>query len=188
VALLREADVLVHGYRADALEKLGLGADARRRIRPGLVDVCLNAYGWSGPWQYRRGFDSLVQMSAGIADAGMRLCGTGKPTPLPVQALDHATGYLMAAAAVNGLARRLRGGTGSSARLSLARTALLLQSVEAGAPGESMAPAGDADYSTLTEATSFGPAHRLLPPVSVTGAPMRWDLPATSLGSSAPAW
>jgi hypothetical protein len=127
-------------------------------------------------------------MSAGIADAGMRLCGTDKPTPLPVQALDHATGYLMAAAAVNGLARRLRAGAGSSARLSLARTALLLQSREPAVPGAAMAPAGDADYSALTETTSSGPAHRLLPPLSVDGAPMRWDRPATALGSSAPAW
>ena len=188
VALLAEADVLVHGYRADALEKLGLGAEERRRLRPGLVDVCLNAYGWSGPWQFRRGFDSLVQMSAGIADAGMRLYGAQKPTPLPVQALDHATGYLMAAAVVNGLTRRLRDGAGFSARLSLARTAQLLQSVPAKAPGDAMTPAGDADYSPAIESTSSGPAHRLLPAVNVAGAPMFWNSPATDLGSSSATW
>jgi len=43
--LLRQADVLVHGYRADALDNLGLDARTRRDIRPGLVDVSLNAYG-----------------------------------------------------------------------------------------------------------------------------------------------
>src|SRR3546814_8713727 len=67
--LLVQADVLVHGYRADALERLGLSQAERQRIRPGLVDICLNAYGWTGPWRLRRGFDSLVQMSNGIADA-----------------------------------------------------------------------------------------------------------------------
>src|SRR5256885_10695211 len=36
--LLRETDVLVHGYRADALEALGIGADRRRELRPGLVE------------------------------------------------------------------------------------------------------------------------------------------------------
>src|SRR5690606_42020592 len=65
----------------------------RRRINPALADVSLDAYGWTGPWKTRRGFDSLVQMSCGIADAGMRQLGQSKPTPLPVQALDHATGY-----------------------------------------------------------------------------------------------
>src|SRR4051812_33965644 len=125
-ALLAGADVLVHGYRADALELLGFGSDVRGRIRPGLVDVTLDGYGWSGPWSRRRGFDSLVQMSCGIADEGMRTLGRDRPTPLPVQALDHATGYLMAACAITGLANRRAGGRGSRWRASLARTAELL--------------------------------------------------------------
>ena len=58
----------------------------------------------------RRGFDSLLQMSSGIADWGMRRAGAEKPIPLPVQALDHATGYLLAAAAIRGLTERLRHG------------------------------------------------------------------------------
>jgi|GEM_PF-223291 len=70
--LLRHADVLIHGYRGDALENLGFDAEVRQDLAPGLVDVSLNAYGWSGPWRNRRGFDSLVQMSTGIAEAGMR--------------------------------------------------------------------------------------------------------------------
>src|SRR5690606_35019655 len=119
--LLADADVFVHGYRADALERLGLGEAERRTIRPGLVDVSLDAYGFTGPWATRRGFDSLVQMSSGIADAGMRAAAAERPTPLPVQALDQATGYLMAAAVIAGLRDRIEHGTGSTARLSLAR-------------------------------------------------------------------
>src|SRR3546814_15232733 len=88
--LLVQADVLVHGYRADALERLGLSQAERQRIRPGLVDICLNAYGWTGPWRLRRGFDSLVQMSNGIADAGMTYFQQNQPRPLPVQALDRS--------------------------------------------------------------------------------------------------
>ncbi len=103
IELRSRADVLVHGYRPDALETLGLDTLLRRETRPGLVDVSVNAYGWTGPWRNRRGFDSLVQMSVGIADAGMTAVGRDRPTPLPVQALDHATGYPLAAAAVRGL-------------------------------------------------------------------------------------
>jgi hypothetical protein len=61
--LLEGADVLVHGYRSNALNNLGLDARLRRETRPGLVDISLDAYGWTGPWSHRRGFDSLVQMS-----------------------------------------------------------------------------------------------------------------------------
>jgi len=90
--LLRTADILVHGYRPGALEGLGFGKTERWQLNPGLIDVCLDAYGWTGPWARRRGFDSLVQMSTGIADAGMRIEGLEKPCPLRVQALDQATG------------------------------------------------------------------------------------------------
>lgn len=62
-SLLQGADILVHGYRSSALEHLGLGAQWRQHMRPGLIDVSLNAYGFTGPWADRRGFDSLVQMS-----------------------------------------------------------------------------------------------------------------------------
>lgn len=125
--LLSEADVLVHGYRPGALDGLGLDEDTRGRLRPGLVEVSLNAYGHTGPWAGRRGFDSLVQFSAGITDTETTAARSSVPVSLPVQALDFATGHLVAAAAVVGLTRREREGTGSHARLSLARTALLLQ-------------------------------------------------------------
>src|SRR5262249_12501113 len=71
-ALMRAADVLVHGLRPGALDRLGLDLIRRRGLRPDMIDVALDAYGWSGPWAGRRGFDSLVQMSTGIAEAGMR--------------------------------------------------------------------------------------------------------------------
>jgi len=156
-------------------------------MNPGLIRVKLCAYGWSGPWSQRRGFDSLVQMSAGIAHAGMVRAGRDRPTPLPVQALDHATGYLMAAAVVRGLQRRLATGTGFEARTSLARTGVLLVDGGNAAPGE-LAPAADTDYAAEIEQTANGPAHRLRPPVSIAGIAMRWDRPATKLGSSPAAW
>jgi len=185
--LLKDADILVHGYRADALEHLGFGAERRRQLAPGLIDVCLNAYGWSGPWQNRRGFDSLVQMSSGIAEAGQRWKHVDKPTPLPVQGLDHGTGYLMAASAIRLLTQRLKTGGGGSARLSLARTARLL--IEQGPGSNEALRAEDAqDQKPQVEQTPWGPAHRLLAPVTISGTPLHWALPASELGSHRPLW
>ena len=143
--LVGQADILVHGYRADALERLGLGDERRRELSPGLIDVALDAYGWTGPWRTRRGFDSLVQMSSGIAAFGMRAAGAGRPRPMSVQALDHGTGYLLAAATLNALRLRRDSGRVMTARLSLAATAEALKSagqspVEAGF-GPPIAPA-----------------------------------------------
>ncbi|MFJ2322584.1 CoA transferase [Pseudomonas sp. NPDC087817] len=185
--LLKDADILLHGYRADALEQLGFAAERRRQLAPGLIDVCLNAYGWSGPWQNRRGFDSLVQMSSGIAEAGQRWKQADQPTPLPVQALDHATGYLMAASAIRLLTERLKTGNGGSARLSLARTAKLL--IEHG-PGtsEALRAEDEQDQGLQVERTPWGPAHRLQAPLQISGTPIQWALPATELGSHLPQW
>jgi hypothetical protein len=186
--LLKGADVLVHGYRSNALDDLGLDARLRRETRPGLVDISLDAYGWTGPWSHRRGFDSLVQMSVGIADAGMRTLGRDRPTPLPVQALDHAAGYLIAAAAVRGLMERLKTRRGFEARTSLARVAALLASAPIAEIAGDIICAEEADWSDGIEATDFGMARRLRSPITIGSTPLQWDRPASKLGSAAPTW
>ena len=192
--LLAEADIFIHGYRADALDALGL-SDAELAARyPSLINVALNAYGWSGPWANRRGFDSLVQMSCGIAYAGRAYFAQGgasedlseqKPHPLPVQALDHATGYLCAAAAVTAWRERLDG-TVRNARLSLARTAVELMGSE---PSDPDAPAPHVDGSVLlVEDTIWGPGQRLPSAVQITGVLSESDIPAQGLGWAEPHW
>ena len=186
--LISEADLFIHGYRPEALGALGYGEDIRRALNPSVVDVRLDVYGWSGPWRNRRGFDSLIQMSTGIAAAGRAWRGADKPVSLPVPALDHATGYFMAAAAVCGLALRLSKGQAISASLSLARTAALLMGTpRQGIEPKALTPA-DADYSADIEVTDWGAAHRALPLVRVAGAPMGWTRPASRLGSAPAAW
>lgn len=171
--LLSEADVLVHGYRPGAMEKLGI--DFRK---PGLVTVRYDAYGWSGPWAARRGFDSLVQMSSGIAHPG----SPDKPTPLPAQALDYATGYLVAAAACRALVERT-----AETRLALARTAKLL--VDLGEDADPHAP-GLGDVSDLLELseTGFGRVRQVRCPAAIEGYEVRWPHPAGPLGRDIPTW
>lgn len=188
VELLADADVLVHGLRPGALAGLGLDPQAVDAIRPGLVDVSLDAYGWRGPWATRRGFDSLVQMSCGIAHAGMLATGAQRPRPLPVQALDHATGYLMAAAVLRALAVRLHTGLATRARLSLAASAQLLLEhggCDAQAPHAELA---EEDWLARPEITPWGAARRLRAPWRIGGVATRWDLPAAALGSSPARW
>jgi CoA-transferase family III len=158
---------------SEKLARLGYGVAERRALSPGLLDVCLNADAWSGPWATRRGFDSLLQMSSGIADAGMRWKNADKPVPLPVQALDHVTGYLMAAAAIHGLKRRFEHGQGMEARLSLAWTAKLLTDAGHAEPGQPFVPESVDDLSPAIEAAQWGPARRLLRRSRCTGRALR---------------
>lgn len=186
-SLVAGSDVLVHGYRPGALDGLGFGSEALRAVRPGLIEVSLDAYGWTGPWRGRRGFDSLVQMSTGIADSGMRRFGSDAPRPLPVQALDHATGYLVAFAAIQALTERLRDGRSRRARLSLARTAALLTAYRIEAPAPLLEEQPD-DLDAAIEETAWGPAQRLRPPLSVEGVVLRAERPAMLLGAHAARW
>jgi crotonobetainyl-CoA:carnitine CoA-transferase CaiB-like acyl-CoA transferase len=185
--LLATTDVIVHGYRPVALERLGFGEHERQQIRPGLIDVSLDAYGWSGPLAGRRGFDSLVQMSTGIAHAGMVDTGADRPVPLPVQALDHATGYLLAAATLSALTHRRDTGTGRSARLSLARTAHLLMPYRGEGNHSPFPVLTDDDFEPHQEVTSWGPANRLRQPVRIEGIELHAG-PARDLGLDPPQW
>jgi hypothetical protein len=187
--LLAGAHVMVHGYRPDALERLGYGAARRREINPALIDVSHDAYGWSGPWAHRRGFDSLVQMSVGIADRGRMAARADGPVPLPAQALDHGCGYLLAAAACRALARLLVDHRASEVRLSLARTAKLL--VDLGHSGDIAGPdlpAAAMDRWCETTATAWGPVRRVRCPGRIDGVDPRWTIAPGPLGADAAEW
>jgi CoA-transferase family III len=181
--LLGAADVLVHGYRPHALDRFGLTPDALAERHPGLVVVSLSAWGSSGPWGGRRGFDSIVQAACGIAVAE----GGDRPGAMPCQLLDHGTGYLCAAAALRALAAQSdRGGT-HVRELCLARTAhwLLGQPRE---PAAASVPGGP-DPAWLTEvASEDGPVTVVRPPGRLGGQDLDWPSPLTRYGSDPPAW
>jgi len=179
--LVKTADVLVHGYRPGAMAGLGLSADMLFKVNPTLINVSLCAYGWTGPWSNRRGFDSLVQMSSGIAHQGMVAFDSGKPCPLPVQALDHATGNLMAAAVLHALAQLRKSGLVLSAKLSLARTAHVLQRYRQDASHDGFEPVRESDLNPDIEHTTWGAAQRVKFPIEYDDIRAFWDRPASGL-------
>ena len=183
------ADVLVSGLRADALARLGYDDGALAALNPALIIASLDAYGWDGPWRDRRGFDSLVQMSAGIAAAGAAAVGADKPVPLPVQALDHGCGYLIAAAVGRALTRRLTESVVNRIRVSLIGTASLLWSLPHPADlGEQPAMPKPGDFRLVETNTAWGPARRVPLPGEIAGVDAGWRIEAGPLGRHQPAW
>jgi crotonobetainyl-CoA:carnitine CoA-transferase CaiB-like acyl-CoA transferase len=136
--LVAGADVLVQSFRPGTLARRGFGFAELARLRPGIVVVNLSAYGHVGPWRSRRGFDSVVQLAAGIAADGATV--TDRPVALPLQALDHGTGWLAAAAVLTALRRQAIEGGSWRVRLSLARTAAWLDDLGRQPPGEPLVP------------------------------------------------
>jgi hypothetical protein len=185
--LVGQADVLVCGLRNGALDALGYSAEALYPLNPGLIDARLNAYGWSGPWAGRRGFDSLVQMSCGIAAAGAEAAGQDEPLPLPAQALDHGTGFLVAAAIVNALRRRMSTGESCSIAASLAGTATLLMHAAVPA-GLTTAPVHWTNSDTHAVETAWGPGRSVPLPARIDGIPAELPVAAGPVGRHPASW
>ncbi|GAA5702046.1 formyl-CoA:oxalate CoA-transferase [Streptomyces avermitilis] len=206
--LLAAADVVVTGYRPGALDRFGLSPEALAERRPGLVVAQLSAWGAYGPWAERRGFDSLVQVATGIA--AVEGSGRQEPGALPAQALDHGTGYLLAAAVLRSLTEQLTDGGARFVRLALARTAgWLLEGRAAGEAGNAVhAGAGAAAYAEAGAAyagagaaaydgpdawlaerdSELGRLRYALPPVSFAGGPVDWARPPSPWGTDGARW
>jgi CoA-transferase family III len=184
--LLAGADVLVTGLRADALAGLGYDDKVLIAANPGLIIASLDAYGWHGPWRGRRGFDSLVQMSCGIAADGAAATGRDEPVPLPVQALDHATGWLLAAAIARALTRRLTGSATARIHASLIGTASFLYSLTPLA--EQPPRPSPKDFVLEDTTTAWGPARRVPLPGHIDGVVVYWPQQAGPLGRHAASW
>lgn len=183
--LLSRADVLVHGYRPHALDRFGLSPDVVAERHPGLVVVSLSAWGSSGPWGGRRGFDSIVQAACGIAM--IESADGERPGALPCQLLDHGTGYLCAAAALRALARQaVRGGT-QFRELCLARTASWLLSQDRQATAGSV-PDIDAPAWLTTIGSAVGPVTTVLPPGRLDGHGFAWPRTLSRYGGDQADW
>ena len=154
--LLAEADVFIQGYRPGAIAALGLSPDHAAEIRPGIVYVSLSAYGHVGPWRDRRGFDSIVQTASGFNAGEARAAGIDAPKPLPCQALDHASGYLMAFGAIMALQRRMREGGSWHVQVALARTGRWIRDLGELADGLAAATPDQASLGSFLEDVDSG--------------------------------
>ncbi|MDE0942207.1 MAG: CoA transferase [Alphaproteobacteria bacterium] len=188
--LIGEADVFVQGYRPGGLAKWGFSPEEVAAIRPGIVYVSLSAYGHEGPWAMRRGYDSLLQTASGINYAEAEAAGVEGPKPLPCQALDHASGYFMAAAAMATLARRARMGGSWHVRVALARTGRWVQSLGQIKGGFDVADPTLDDIGDLMEETpsGFGKLNAVRHGALLTDTPAYWARPSMPLGSHDPVW
>ena len=190
-ALLREADVFSQSYRPGALAARGLSPEQAAEMRPGIVYATLSAWGTTGPWRNRRGFDSIVQTVSGMASAQGAGSDPAKPRLMPVSAIDYVSGYLMAYGAMVALARRVREGGSWLVRVSLARTGKWI--VDRGFIDEFASAAGDLEKEELkrilTETnTRLGTIQHLKPVLGLSETPPYWERPPVLPGTHAAAW
>lgn len=125
--LLSNADILLTNHMPDAMERMGLGEDHVRAIKPDLVYACIGAYNGplGGPWNSRNGYDPVLQAASGIM---MRYGDPGHPEIHAIAScVDALTGYSAAFGMALALLRRDEDGKGRRVDASLAASATLIQ-------------------------------------------------------------
>jgi crotonobetainyl-CoA:carnitine CoA-transferase CaiB-like acyl-CoA transferase len=179
--LARDTDVFSQSYRPGALASRGFSPEALAKLRPGIVYVSLSAWGPSGPWRDRRGFDSIVQCVSGMAaEQG----GAGAPKLLPCSAIDYVSGYLMAFGAMVALARRAKEGGSWRVRVALARVGKWI--VDRGRVDSTAAV--ELEGPTMETRSPAGVITHLKPVVEMSETPPFWARPPVPLGTHPPQW
>ena len=123
--LLAKADVLIHNFRPEVMEKNGLGYEQVRFINPGLIYAAISGYGKTGPWKDKPGQDLLLQSMTGLAyTTGSHQKG---PVPFGLSIGDIMAGSQLVQGILAGLVRRQRTGIGALIEVSMLESLLDFQ-------------------------------------------------------------
>ncbi len=116
--LIQTADVFVHNFRSGAPERLGLGEDDVRAIRPDIIYVSISGFGERGPYAGQRAYDPVIQALSGLADI-QRDRETGRPRMVRTIIADYTTALTTAQAVTAALFHKLRTGEGQHVRIAM---------------------------------------------------------------------
>ncbi len=115
--LARKADVVVENFTTGVMERLGLGYQTIAEANPRLVFCSISAYGRSGTYASRAGYDPVVQAESGL----MSLTGfeDGPPLRMGPPMIDISTGMMACNAVLAALLAREHTGVGQRVEVSL---------------------------------------------------------------------
>jgi len=188
--LVEDADIFLQAFRPGALAARGFGFSDVAARRPGIVYGSLSAYGDAGPWASRRGFDSLVQTATGFNYAEAQAAGLEGPKELPCQALDHASGYLLAFGTIMARVRQASEGGSWLVRVSLAATGRWLWNLGPveGGPSCPILSLNDVDDLLENSSSPFGAMRAVRHAAQLSATPAAWTRPSVPLGTHPPIW
>lgn len=146
--LLRRADVFIESYGVARSKELGLDYEDLRVLNPRLLHLSTTAYGRSGPWQDRPGYEALVAARMGfMAEQPGHRKG---PIFLGHPSIGYTTGFLGAIGILAGL--RARRVTGRGQRVDVS----ILDGVLGQAPMNWWFTSKDESYLDTEEKGHFG--------------------------------
>src|SRR5919108_3270180 len=119
--LIKKADVFVENFRPGAADRLGLGYEALHSLNPGLVYCSISAFGQSGPYADKPGFDTLGQAMSGLLSL---LTDPDQPKVMGVALSDYVTGISAAYGVLGALLARHKTDEGMKVETSLLQASL----------------------------------------------------------------
>lgn len=119
--LIKKADVFVENFRPGTAERLGLGYEELRSLNRGLVYCSISAFGRSGPYADKPGFDTLGQAMSGLLSV---LTDLDDPKVMGIALSDYITGLSAGYGILGALLARERTGDGSRVETSLLQATL----------------------------------------------------------------
>ena len=188
--LIIGADIFSQGYRPGAMEKLGFGPEELSEIRPGLIYLSINCYGFDGEFSDRGGWEQVAQIMTGLTTMEDGSNKMNPPSLLPAAANDYITGYLGAYGALLALARRAKEGGSYHVRVSLCQTAMMIYrngKIQDGVVPEELSLREIDDLSILSR-THLGEAKHLAPVLNLSETPPFWKMPTPKLGGYKAEW
>jgi crotonobetainyl-CoA:carnitine CoA-transferase CaiB-like acyl-CoA transferase len=130
--LAAEADVFLQNYRPGTAEKLGVDEAAIRERNEDVVYCAISAFGQTGPWSQRPGYDLLVQGMSGIMSVTGEPDPEGRPVKVGLPQTDLITAMWAAFGVSTALYRRERTGEGEYIDLGMLDAALPWLTKQAG--------------------------------------------------------
>jgi crotonobetainyl-CoA:carnitine CoA-transferase CaiB-like acyl-CoA transferase len=119
--LIETADVLIQNFRPGAIDRMGFGEEAVRRINPNILYVSISGFGKHGPYAHQRVYDPVIQALCGATDIQADR-DTGRPKMFRIIIADKVTSLTAAQAISSGLFARERTGKGQHIELSMLDT------------------------------------------------------------------
>jgi crotonobetainyl-CoA:carnitine CoA-transferase CaiB-like acyl-CoA transferase len=112
LAMIPQAQVLIHNVRSSAARQLGVDYEKVAALNPSIIYVHCVGYGSGGVYAGRQAFDDLVQAASGITDLLRRLDGKPEMRILPTYLADKVSGLHALYATLAALFHRERTGEG----------------------------------------------------------------------------
>ena len=115
--LASKADIMVESFRTGALDRMGLGYEAVRKVNPKIIYCSISGYGRTGPLADKPGYDLIIQAYSGLMNL------TGEPDGVPLRVgfslVDLFAGMMAYGSIMTALHHRSKTGEGQYIEASL---------------------------------------------------------------------